>query len=125
MDKNSNAIRWFEIPAIDIQRAKRFYETVFAIEMQPTPLPMLFMFPSDAGSGYVSGGIMQHETYVPSERGVTIYLNADPDIQAVIDRIEPAGGKVLIPKTMISEEIGCMSFFIDTEGNRLALMAKS
>lgn len=123
MDKTTNAVNWFEIPATDIQRAKAFYETIFQIEMQATPLPMLFTFPYEPGSGKASGGIMQHEMYVPSETGVTIYLNANPNIQAVIDRIEPAGGQIIIPKTMISPEIGYMCFFRDTEGNRLALMA--
>jgi predicted enzyme related to lactoylglutathione lyase len=126
MDTTTNAINWFEIPARDIQRAKTFFETIFEIEMQPTPVPMMFTFPYAPGSGKATGAIMQHEMYVPSKTdGVTIYLNANPDIEAVIDRIEPAGGKILIPKTQISPEIGFMCFFLDTEGNRLALMAKN
>ena len=63
--------------------------------------------------------------YTPSEHGVAIYLNANPDIQTVINRIEPAGGKVVIPKTQISPEVGYMAFFLDTEGNRLALHAQN
>jgi predicted enzyme related to lactoylglutathione lyase len=55
--------------------------------------------------------------------GSVIYLNANPSIQEVIDRIEPAGGKILMPKTHISEDVGFMSFFADTEGNRMALHA--
>jgi len=41
----------------------------------------------------------------------------------VIDRIEKAGGKILMPKTLISQQIGYMAFFTDTEGNRMALHA--
>ena len=63
--------------------------------------------------------------YTPSEHGVAIYLNANPNIQAVIDRIEPAGGKIIIPRTQISPEIGYMAFFLDTEGSRLALHAQN
>ena len=42
-------------------------------------------------------------------------------MQLVLDRIEKAGGKVTIPKTLIDKQIGYMAFFIDTEGNKIAL----
>jgi predicted enzyme related to lactoylglutathione lyase len=32
-----------------------------------------------------------------------------------------AGGKVTMPKTKISDEIGFMAFFVDSEGNGMAL----
>ena len=126
MDKNSNTVNWFEIPTTDIGRAQKFYETIFDIEMQPLPMPEFEMvaFPMEMGNGKVHGALCRHEMYTPSADGVTIYLNANPDIQAVIDRIEPAGGKIVIPKTQISEDIGYMAFFIDSEGNRVALHAE-
>jgi predicted enzyme related to lactoylglutathione lyase len=127
MDTTTNALNWFEIPATDIERAKKFYEAVFGIEMQAMPVgdAKMFTFPFSPGNGRVSGAIMQHEMYVPSTDGVTVYLNANPNIQDVIDRIEPAGGKIVIPKTQISPEIGYMCFFIDSEGNRIALHAQN
>lgn len=126
MDKNSHTVSWFEIPAADMDRARRFYETIFDIEMQELPMPEFKMvtFPMEMGSGHVHGALCQHEMYTPSENGVVVYLNANPEIQTVIDRIEEAGGKILIPKTQISEEIGFMAFFIDSEGNRVALHAE-
>jgi len=48
-------------------------------------------------------------------------LNANPDVQVVLDRIEKAGGKIIVAKTQISPEYGYMAVFIDTEGNRVAL----
>lgn len=127
MDKTSNSINWFEIPAIDIERARAFYETIFGIEMQAMPIPGLKMisFPAEWGDGRVHGALIQHEMYTPSEHGIAIYLNANPNIQDIIDRIEPAGGKVVTPKTQISPDIGYMAFFLDTEGNRLALHAQN
>ena len=53
--------------------------------------------------------------------GPLIYLNANPDVNLVLNRIEPAGGKILIPKTEISPEYGHMGVFMDTEGNRIAV----
>ena len=53
--------------------------------------------------------------------GPLIYLNANPDVQHVLNKVEKAGGKILVPKTQISPEYGFMAVFIDTEGNRIAL----
>jgi predicted enzyme related to lactoylglutathione lyase len=124
MDKNSNALNWFEIPAKDIQRAKKFYETIFAVKMDDMPEMMgmkMSSFPSEMGNGKASGALVQSEQHKPSTDGAVIYLNANPSIQTVIDRIDGAGGKVLMPKTQISPEIGHMAFFMDTEGNKVGL----
>jgi len=128
MNETTNSLNWFEIPVVDMGRAQKFYETVFEINMFPLPITGFEMvaFPSEPGNGKVSGALMKHEMYQPAATsGVVIYLNADPDIQRVIDRIEPSGGQILIPKTQITEEIGYMAFFIDTEGNRVALHARA
>jgi len=53
--------------------------------------------------------------------GPLVYLNANPDVQHVLDKIPGAGGSVMVPKTEISPEYGYMAVFIDTEGNRVAL----
>jgi len=127
MDKNSNSLNWFEIPARDITRAKKFYETIFAVQMQDMGEMMgmkMAGFPAEMGSGKANGGIVQGQMHNPSVDGCVVYLNANPDIQAVIDRVEPAGGKMAMPKTQISPEIGYMAFFIDTEGNKMGLHAQ-
>jgi predicted enzyme related to lactoylglutathione lyase len=68
--------------------------------------------------------LVQSQMHKPSVDGSVIYLNANPDIQTVIDRIEAAGGKVVMPRTQISPEIGFMAFFIDSEGNKIGLHAQ-
>ena len=128
MDKNSNSLNWFEIPALDIDRASKFYATIFDIQMEPMPEMMgmkMAGFPGEMGSGKANGALAQSNMHKPSTEGVTIYLNANPTIQNVIDRIESAGGKVVMPKTQISPEIGYMAFFIDTEGNKVGLHAQN
>jgi predicted enzyme related to lactoylglutathione lyase len=52
---------------------------------------------------------------------VIVYLNGNPDLKTVLDKVESAGGRVIMPKTQISPEIGYMAFFVDSEGNRMAL----
>jgi len=128
MDKNANSINWFEIPATDMGRAKKFYESVFKCTMEDFPDMMgmkLSGFPSEMGSGKAHGALCQSEFHKPSQDGAVIYLNANPSIQEVIDRVEPAGGKMIMPRTQISPEIGYMAFFIDSEGNRMALHAQN
>ena len=127
MDKNSNALNWFEIPAKDIKRAQKFYETIFAIKMHYMGEMMgmkMVGFPSEMGNGKASGGLAQSKMHKPSKAGVIVYLNANPGIQKVIDRIAKAGGEVVMPKTKISPEIGYMAFFIDSEGNKVGLHAQ-
>ena len=124
MDVQSNSLNWFEIPATDLERAKKFYETIFNIEMSVMEMgPMkVASFPYEMGSGKVAGGVATSPMHKPApEGGVAIYLNGNPDLQLVLDRIETAGGKVTMPKTAISDEIGFMAFFEDSEGNNLGL----
>jgi len=118
-----NAISWFEIPATDLNRAQQFYETIFGTSLTALDLPniKMRMFPlenmMDVGGAIVdSGGF-----HKPSATdGPLIYLNANPDVQIVLDKVEAAGGKIMVPKTMISPEYGFMAVIIDTEGNRIA-----
>jgi hypothetical protein len=129
MDNKSNSLNWFEIPATDLERAKKFYSKVFAIEMSPLPeMPGMQMigFPWEMGSGKVNGALAKSEFHKPNaDGGPLIYLNANPSIQEVIGRIEAAGGKVIMPRTQISPEIGYMAFFTDSEGNRVGLHAQN
>jgi len=120
-----NAISWFEIPTTNLERATTFYETIFDTKLVPLDMPQLQMrmFPlEDMMTGV--GGALSHSPgfYSPSAtEGTLVYLNANPDVQIVLDRIEAAGGKIAVPKTEISPEHGYMAVFIDTEGNRVAL----
>ncbi len=119
-----NAISWFEIPVTDIERAQAFYELIFNISMVPleTPQFTMRMFPVDNRNS-VGGALMKSTgSYTPSPTdGPLIYLNANPDLQQVLDKIEIAGGKILIPKTQISPEYGYMAIVIDVENNRIGL----
>ena len=121
----NNAISWFEIPSIDLDRATKFYETIFNISLFPmdTPNLRMRMFPIDDPMTGIGGAVVHAEGfYIPSStHGPMIYLNGNPDVQIVLDRMVAAGGKIVVPKTQISPEDGYMAVFIDTEGNRVAL----
>lgn len=118
------AINWFEIATKDLTRATRFYETVFATKLRPEAFeedsPMAIFIRDDGRSvGCLTGG----QWIEPSLQGTLVYLDAGPSIQAVIDRIVPAGGKIALEKTQLPNDIGYICQFIDTEGNRVALHA--
>ena len=119
-------INWFEIPVTNIGRAQQFYETIFNIKMTPLDLGENFkmvLFPTLEGS-IKGGALCQHaEAYKPSEYGALIYLNANPSIADIIERVTTAGGQVILNRRQISEERGFMALFKDTEGNRIALQA--
>ena len=120
-----NAISWFEIPASDLDRATRFYEQIFGVSLFPLDLQniKMRMFPIEDPMNGIGGAVVYAEGfYKPSSTdGVLIYLNANPDVQNVLDRVEAAGGKVVVPKTEISPEYGFMGIIADTEGNRIGL----
>lgn len=120
-----DAISWFEIPAADIDRAQKFYEAVFEIKMVAMDFQemKMRMFPLDDPMKGVGGALVDSGGFhKPSATdGPLIYLNGNPDVQQFLNRVEPAGGKVIVPKTTISPEYGDMGVFIDTEGNRIAL----
>jgi predicted enzyme related to lactoylglutathione lyase len=123
MTPKENSLNWFEISVLDINRAKKIYETIFGIEMPVQSMMEMEMafFPYEPGSGRASGCICQSQMHKPSDDGVKIYLNGNPDLANALSKIEAAGGKIVMPKTKISDEIGYMAFFNDTEGNTVAL----
>jgi len=127
MNKEANALNWFEIPVTDMQRAKNFYDKVFDINIALDNMMGMEMgfLPFEDGNGKVSGALVKSDMHKPSMDGAVVYLNANPDIQKVVDRIENAGGKVVMPKTLINEQVGYMAFFTDTEGNKIGLHASS
>ena len=65
--------------------------------------------------------LVQSPDHIPSKEGSKIYLNGNPDMNPVLERIESAGGKIMMPKTDIGGDNGYMAFFIDTEGNLVGL----
>lgn len=127
MKANENSLNWFEIPALDINRAKKFYESIFGIQMEEQEMMGMKMafFPAEMGSGKANGGLAQSDMHQPSAHGSKIYLNANPDMNHVLGRIEAAGGKITMPKTKISDDIGYMAFFVDSEGNGMALHSQN
>ncbi len=123
----SNVINWFEIPAKNFDRAKKFYEQVLdgPIQVMETPnMPLTMGFLPGFEPGSVGGAVVAGEGYEPSQTGSLVYLNGGDDLATPLSRVEGAGGQVVVPKTGIGEN-GFIAQFIDTEGNRVALHSMS
>jgi len=114
-------INWFEIPAADFDRANKFYSSVMGIELYVMEMmgTKMGIFPTaDNESG---GAIVHGDDYAPSMTGTTVYLNGGADLSGALGKVEPNGGKVIVPKTHIGDGMGYFAMFIDTEGNKVAL----
>lgn len=125
----TNMVSWFEIPVLDMDRAKLFYETVFNVKItvQKFGEETMGWFPPSENENApgIGGSLNKHKEYVPSTKGTLIYFASQTgDIADELSRIETAGGTILKQKTLLAEEIGYMALFLDTEGNRIALYNK-
>lgn len=118
-------VNWLEIPVHDMARAKAFYESVFAFKITDMDLggEIYPCFPDKNGKGY-SGALVQYDFTKPGKPGPLVYLNAYGDIDAMLERIQTAGGKISQAKTEIAPGFGYFAVFEDTEGNQLALQDK-
>ena len=123
-----NTIYWVEIPAKKFERAKKFYETIFDMQMHPVPMPRgtYAIFPLDMDAKGAGGAIVEAPDYEPfgdTKKGPIIYLDRGEDLSIPLSKVEDAGGKILLQKTKYGAngEFGFIAHFIDSEGNRIGL----
>lgn len=127
IDEQTNVLTWFEIPVSDIDRAKKFYETILDIEMvrqgDGEDEGVFFPFDPDivqATSGRVTGVLAKSSKNTPSANGTVVYMNASPSIQTVLDKVVAAGGSIIEPKQLFGP-VGFIATILDSEGNRIGL----
>ncbi len=118
----NNPITWFEIAAIDLERAKVFYTAVFNINFEYIEMPddtKMYMFDGTPEAPGAMGALIHGKENTPNRDGTIIYFQCE-DVAIEAGKVEAAGGKLLFPKTSIGE-FGFISQLIDTEGNRIGL----
>ena len=120
---NANPVVWFEVFVSDMERAKRFYETVLDIKLERmnSPLPNLEMwtFPSDRNAGGAPGALVKIDEVSDVGGNPLIYFRCK-DCAIEERRIADAGGRVHRKKTSIGA-YGQISLAYDTEGNMFGL----
>jgi len=114
-------LNWIEIPVVDMKRAVSFYGEILEIELhQFTMGPIEYaLFPSK--DQHNCGALAKGDGYFPGIQGPTVYLNGGNDLQDILDRIDDAGGQILVPKQLVTDEVGYIAFIRDTEGNKVGL----
>ena len=109
-----NAIVHFEIPADDVQRAKKFYERALGWKISdPWKMDYFLVETKEKGEEGINGGLMQRKM---SGQPFMNYLAVD-SIDAYCKKVEKAGGVVVLPKQEIAPGMGWIAAFKDTEGN--------
>lgn len=117
-----NVIVWFDVPTLDFERAVKFYSRILGDEIKVDEFmsQRLGFFPMEDREG-VGGDIIPPDPRLkPSAEGMRIYLNCDGRLDEALGLVEPAGGKIIQPKTSIGEA-GWTALIMDTEGNTIGL----
>ena len=125
--KVSNPIVHFEIPADDVERAKKFYEKTFGWEITKFEMPGDVYFgvrTTEVGKdmkptkpGAINGGMMKRKN---KGQPFMNYIHVD-SIDKMIKTVEKNGGKICLPKQEIGKGMGWIAAFMDTEGNMMGL----
>jgi len=122
-------IVYFEIPADDVDRAKRFYNSLLGWKIEPTKVSipdMASMQYQDIITGETKevtpmcgtlsmGGMYKRQMNEP----IINYVMVD-DIDKMIAMVEKLGGKIAVPKKEI-KSVGQIVIIQDTEGNAIGL----
>ena len=122
--KPASALSWFEIPALDLDRAQAFYEGLLGAPMRREnigPNTLAVFAYGDSGVG----GCVMVGPQVPAPRadGSLIFLNAGPSLDTVLARVHEVGGRITTPKVTLPGDMGVFAHITDSEGNRVGLHA--
>ncbi len=110
-------IIWFEIPADNMERAKKFYSALFGWKINPIPNMADYWHIDTAGpDASPDGGMMARKH--PGQ-GITNYVVV-PSVTTAMAKVKKLGGTVCIPKTAVPQ-MGAFAICQDTENNTFAL----
>jgi uncharacterized protein len=123
--KNVNPVVWFDIYVSNLDRAKKFYETVFNTQLVDLPIEWgkQALFPSDNDGRNISGALVEKEDRVAGGNNTIVYFVSEDCITEEA-RVEQAGGKIINPKMSIGE-FGFVSIVSDTEGNTIGFHSRN
>ncbi len=118
----NNAINCFEIPAVKLDRARKFYEEILKIEFQLIEGKRMraAFFPADPANGKVGAALMEGGGFVPSMERTMVYLDTRKKTDEIFARVEAAGGQIVLPRMSIGQS-GFMAHIKDSEGNKVGL----
>lgn len=116
-----NAVGWFEIYVDDMDRAKKFYESVFTTKLEKLNTPEIDMwsFRGDMNVYGAPGALVKMPGVKSGGNSVLVYFSCQ-NCETEEKRVLAAGGKVKKSKFAIGQ-YGFISIAYDTEGNMFGL----
>ncbi|UTW64723.1 VOC family protein [bacterium SCSIO 12741] len=122
--KSVNPVCWFDIYVADLERAKKFYESVFDLKMMDLPPEWgkQSTFPFENEGSNATGALVEKEGYTASENNTVVYFSSE-DCTTEEARVKDSGGQIIRPKMAIGE-FGFISILLDTEGNTIGLHSR-
>ncbi|WP_028889685.1 VOC family protein [Tenacibaculum ovolyticum] len=122
--KNANPVCWFDINVANLERAKKFYESVFNITLVDLPIEWgkQSTFPFENNGTNATGALIEKENYIPNSNNTVVYFSSK-DCITEESRVEKFGGKLIKQKMSIGE-FGFVSILQDSEGNTIGLHSR-
>jgi len=115
--KTTPSIVWFEIPADNPARAKKFYGALFGWKIKQFPgMQDYWHIDTGGADGTPDGGLMKRKH---PQQSITNYVSV-PSATRFMAKVEKLGGSVCVPKTAVPQ-MGYFAVCQDTENNTFAL----
>ncbi|WP_319783014.1 VOC family protein [Oceanisphaera sp. IT1-181] len=120
----TNAVVWFEIYVADMARARKFYEAVLGVTLEPADKmaedwPEMWMFPGEDDASGACGALVQMNGMSPGGGGTLVYFSCD-DCAEQAHRVVASGGQLARDKFAIGP-YGFIALAVDSEGNMIGL----
>jgi uncharacterized protein len=121
----TNAVSWFEIPVVDMNRAKKFYTEVLGTTLSDAQMPgmQMAMFQWVQNAPHAAGCLIRAEGRKPSAEATSVYFQCE-DLRQELGRVEKSGGKIVTPRYSLGEWGGFAAHILDSEGNRVGLASQ-
>jgi len=119
-------IAYFQIPADNVDRAKKFYHSLLGWKIEPTKTPMepavvAAMQYQDVSTGEPKEGTLSMGgLYKRQMSELIVNFVAVEDIDKILAKVEKLGGKIMMPKMEV-KSVGLTAVIQDTEGNAIGL----
>ena len=114
---NMSSIVWFEIPADNVERARKFYGSLFGWKIEQFPgMPDYWHIDTGGSDDSPDGGMMKRKS---PQQPITNYISV-ASVDEAAAKVEKLGGKICMAKTAVPK----MGYFVvcqDPENNTFAL----
>lgn len=123
-----NPVCWFEIYVDNIERARKFYESVFQLKLERLNSPSehsdmeLWAFPMEMDRWGAGGALVKMSGMSPGGNSTLVYFACD-DCAVEASRVAQAGGRIQQEKMSIGE-YGFIALAFDTEGNMFGMHSR-